>query len=137
VDARVLPRNRAVIDPERGRWIPAEDVVPGLERDLFVAADEKERAPPDGTGGRALFQDLSGKRVTEPVHRPARRFVSAFTVAAVYVGLDDREKAFEWLEKAYEERSDRLVHLGIERAFDPLCSDPRFRDLVRRIRLPL
>ncbi len=66
----------------------------------------------------------------------AKRFVSAFAMAAVYVGLDDRDKAFEWLEKAYEERSGRLVYLGIERAFDPLRTDPRFQDLVRRIRLP-
>jgi serine/threonine protein kinase/tetratricopeptide (TPR) repeat protein len=66
----------------------------------------------------------------------ARRFVSAFAVAAVYVGLDDRDKAFEWLEKAYEERSGRLVYLGVERAFDPLRSDPRFQNLVRRMRLP-
>jgi hypothetical protein len=35
-----------------------------------------------------------------------------------------------------EERSGRLVYLGIERAFDPLRSDPRFQDLVRRLRLP-
>ncbi|HJW15215.1 MAG TPA: hypothetical protein VJ776_10985, partial [Thermoanaerobaculia bacterium] len=66
----------------------------------------------------------------------ARRFVSAFAIAAVYAGLDDKEKAFEWLEKSYEERSGRLVYIGIERAFDPLRSDPRFQSLVRRIKLP-
>ena len=67
----------------------------------------------------------------------ARRFVPAFAIAAVYVGLDDREKAFEWLERAYEERSGWLVYLGVERAFDPLRLDPRFQDLIRRIRLPV
>jgi serine/threonine-protein kinase len=67
----------------------------------------------------------------------AKRFVSAFTVACVYVGLDDKAKVFEWLEKAYEERSGRLVYLGIERAFDPFRSDPRFQDLLRRIHLPV
>ena len=66
----------------------------------------------------------------------AKRFVSAFAMAAVYVGLDDRDKAFEWLEKAYEERSGWLVYLGIEPAFDPLRTDSRFQDLVRRIHLP-
>jgi adenylate cyclase len=65
-----------------------------------------------------------------------KRYVSAFLVADVYVGLGEEDKAFEWLEKAYEERSGRLVYLGVERAFDPLRSDPRFQSLVKRIRLP-
>ena len=66
-----------------------------------------------------------------------KRFVSAFLVAGVYVGLGEKDDAFRSLEKAYEERSGRLVYLGVARAFDPLRSDPRFRDLVRRIRLPV
>ncbi len=65
-----------------------------------------------------------------------KRYVSAFLVAGVYVGLGEKDKAFELLEKAYEERSGRLIYLGVERAVDPLRSDPRFQDLVRRIRLP-
>ncbi len=65
-----------------------------------------------------------------------KRFVSAFIFAGIHVGLGDKDKAFEWLEKAYEERSGRLIYLGVERAFDPLRSDPRFQDLVRRIKLP-
>jgi TolB-like protein len=66
-----------------------------------------------------------------------RRFVSAFLVAGVYVGLGEKDNALQSLEKAYEERSGRLVYLGVLRAFDPLRSDPRFQDLVRRIRLPV
>ena len=50
--------------------------------------------------------------------------------------LGEKDMAFEWLEKAYRERSGRLVYIGVERAFDPLRSDPRFQDLVKRIRLP-
>jgi len=66
-----------------------------------------------------------------------KRFVSAFLVAGVYVGLGEKDNAFQSLEKAYEERSGRLVYLGVAPAFDPLRSDPRFQDLVRRIRLPV
>jgi hypothetical protein len=50
--------------------------------------------------------------------------------------LGRRTRPSKWLEKAYEERSGRLVYLGVERAFDPLRSDPRFQSLVKRIRLP-
>jgi TolB-like protein len=64
------------------------------------------------------------------------RFVSAFTVAPIHVGLGDKDKAFECLEKAYEERSGRLVYLGVAPIFDSLRSDPRFQGLLRRLRLP-
>jgi serine/threonine-protein kinase len=65
-----------------------------------------------------------------------KRFVSAFPVAFVYVGLGENDKAIQWLEKAFEERAGRLVYLRVERAFDPLRSDPRFQRLVERLRFP-
>jgi tetratricopeptide (TPR) repeat protein len=65
-----------------------------------------------------------------------QRYVSPFPVAWIYMGLGDKDRAFEWLEKAYEERTGRLAYLKVERAFDPLRSDPRFEDLVRRLRFP-
>ncbi|HXE75512.1 MAG TPA: winged helix-turn-helix domain-containing protein [Candidatus Xenobia bacterium] len=64
------------------------------------------------------------------------RHVPAVYFAGVYTGLGDKDQAFGWLEKAYEERSDYLVYLQIEPTFDPLHDDPRFRDLVRRLSLP-
>jgi serine/threonine-protein kinase len=64
------------------------------------------------------------------------RYVSAFPIAWVYMGLGDKDRAFEWLEKAYEERAGRLVHLKVLRAFDPLRSDARFEDLMRRLKFP-
>jgi serine/threonine protein kinase/Flp pilus assembly protein TadD len=65
-----------------------------------------------------------------------QRYVSPFPIAWIYMGLGDEDRAFEWLEKAYEERAGRLVYLKVERAFDPLRSDPRFGDLVRRLNFP-
>ena len=53
--------------------------------------------------------------------------------AVVYVGLGEKDKAFEWLEKSYEER--RAVDLKADPAFDPLRSDPRWIDLLRRMNL--
>ncbi len=86
-----------------------------------------------GRAGRRpeALQALEDLRATSQ-----RRYVSAFLVAGVYVGLGEKDKAFELLEKAYEERSGRLIYLGVEPAFDPLRSDPRFQNLVRRMRLP-
>jgi serine/threonine-protein kinase len=63
------------------------------------------------------------------------KYVSSFQIAAIYAGLGEKDQAFAWLEKAQEERSDGLVNLQAEQRFDSLRSDPRFKDLARRIGL--
>jgi len=55
-------------------------------------------------------------------------------IAVIYAALGDRDQAMNWLEKGYEERFNPGVLL--RPGFDPLRSDPRFQDLVRRIGLP-
>ena len=62
---------------------------------------------------------------------------SLYQIAATYAGLGEKDRAFEWLEKAYDERSDWLVNLKVEQRFDGLRSDPRFADLLRRVNLAL
>ncbi len=65
-----------------------------------------------------------------------QRYLPAYCFAIVCAGLDQKDKTFAWLEKAYQERSDFLLFLKIEESMDPLRSDPRFADLVRRVGLP-
>jgi len=50
--------------------------------------------------------------------------------------MGDRDQAFDWLEKAYKERSARLEYIKSEDFFDSLRSDPRYLDLMRRMGLP-
>ena len=58
-------------------------------------------------------------------------------IATVYASLGEKDKAFEYLEKAYEERSSDLPYfLKSDLRIDNLRSDPRFQDLLRRIGLP-
>jgi len=64
-----------------------------------------------------------------------QRYVSSAAFAPIYMGLGDKDQAFTWLEKAYEERA-RLPMLRIEPIWDPLRTDPRFQALLRRIGLP-
>ena len=65
----------------------------------------------------------------------ARRYVPAVYMALVYTGLGDKSQAFEWLEKAYDERCDYLVYLPTEPVADPLRSDPRFKHLLDQLGL--
>jgi eukaryotic-like serine/threonine-protein kinase len=59
-----------------------------------------------------------------------------FDIASCYARLGEKDQAFEWLEKAYAAHDDGLVRLKEELGFDNLRSDPRFRDLLRRVGLP-
>jgi serine/threonine protein kinase len=58
-------------------------------------------------------------------------------LAVIFASLGDREQAFEWLEKSYQERDAFLVFLPILPEFRNLHGDPRFADLLRRIGLPI
>jgi TolB-like protein/Flp pilus assembly protein TadD len=64
-----------------------------------------------------------------------QRYVSPYHVAMVYAGLGEQDKAFERLEKAYEDREGRMTILKVAPEFDSLRSDPRYADLMRRIGL--
>jgi len=52
-----------------------------------------------------------------------------------YLGIGDRDQVFEWFERAYKDHSNVLTSLKVNPAFDPLRDDPRFQELMRRIRL--
>jgi serine/threonine protein kinase/TolB-like protein/Tfp pilus assembly protein PilF len=67
---------------------------------------------------------------------PKQRYVAPFDIAVVYIGLGEKDSAMAWLEKAYAERSSKLLHLKLGPRFDALRSSPRFGDLLRRMGLP-
>ncbi len=59
--------------------------------------------------------------------------VSPFLPAVVYAGLNEKDKSFYWLERAFQERSNWLTLIKVGRRLKPLRSDPRFDDLLKRI----
>ena len=63
--------------------------------------------------------------------------VSKVNIAATYTALGDKDQAFAWLAKAYEERPGSISYLKVNPMFDSLHSDPRFADLLRRSGFPL
>jgi hypothetical protein len=72
----------------------------------------------------------------ELLQRSAQQYVSPYSIALLYVGLDQKDEALQWLEKAYAERSVRLINIAVHPRFASLRSDPRFAALVQRIGLP-
>jgi len=86
----------------------------------------------------ALSGDTAGaRRALADLQRLAKtRYVSAFYFAGIYTGLGEKSTAMDWLDKAYKERNDRLVYLNVDPMADPLRSEPRFQDLMKRLHLP-
>ena len=86
----------------------------------------------------ALSGDTAGaRRALADLQRLAKtRYVSAFYFAGIYTGLGEKSTALDWLDKAYKERNDRLVYLNVDPMADPLRSEPRFQDLMKRLHLP-
>jgi TolB-like protein/Flp pilus assembly protein TadD len=64
-----------------------------------------------------------------------RKYVPAVYLAMIYTGLNRKDDAFHWLDKAYDERCEYLVYLGSEPLADPLRGDPRFSRLLSRLGL--
>jgi hypothetical protein len=62
-----------------------------------------------------------------------RQYVSSYFIAVIYLGLGDLDRTFEWLEKAYEERSGFMAFINVEPMLDALRDDPRFKALAEKI----
>ncbi len=76
------------------------------------------------------------KALDELIARSRRGHVPACTLAVIYAELGDKDQAFTWLEKGYADRSWYLTSIKVDPKFDSLRSDPRYKDLLRRIGLP-
>jgi tetratricopeptide (TPR) repeat protein len=73
--------------------------------------------------------------ISQLQHIGGERHVPSLYVAMIYIGLDDKNQAFAWLDKAYEERCEYLVYLPTDPMADPLRNDPRFPALLERLGL--
>ncbi len=101
--------------------LPGETLPMAMLGHAYWAAGKKQEA-------RALltkFLALSKKQYRSP-----------YNIAVFYAGLDDRDRAMEWLEKAAQERAGLLVYLNVDPLFDSLRGDPRFQALLQRMNLP-
>jgi serine/threonine protein kinase len=84
------------------------------------------------SGMRGYYQ----KRLEIALEQSKKTYFPPYFIAEFYANLDEKDKAFEWLERAFDERAGFLIHIKSEPTFDNLRDDPRFADLLKRIGLP-
>jgi TolB-like protein/Tfp pilus assembly protein PilF len=104
------------------------------------AAELTDRQPNFlGQLGRACA--LAGKQreardvLAQLMEASKRIYVSALDISIIHMALGEEDRAFDWLERAYDERADHLPYLKVNPRLDPLRGDPRFKDLQRRMGL--
>ena len=109
-----------------------------------IAASERAVAisrTPGALGFLGMNYGLAGRKadankiLSELLDLNRERYVTPPALANVYMGLGNKDQAFFWLEKAYQERSNYLAYLKVFPGADTLRSDPRLNDLLRRMGL--
>jgi TolB-like protein/DNA-binding winged helix-turn-helix (wHTH) protein/Tfp pilus assembly protein PilF len=97
---------------------------------------------PSVLGTMGMCYGLAGRKVEarktleELLELNRRRYVTPVAMVHVYIGLGDKDRSFAWLEKGYQERSYFMAYIKVIPLVDPLRTDPRFDDLLRRMGLP-
>ncbi len=86
--------------------------------------------------GVAGEKDKARKILRELTQLSEQRYVPSVQVAFVYTSLGEKERALARLEQAYQERAWELVFVKVEPWLDPLRSEPRFQELLRRLNFP-
>ena len=105
-----------------------------------AAALEKDSSEPKAQLAHAYA--LSGrsrearKLLAELTEFAAHRYLSPYNIALIYLGLGDHAHALQALEESFEDRSEWCLYLKVDPRLDPLRSDPRFKDLLRRMKFP-
>lgn len=84
------------------------------------------------SGGR----DEAMKLLDQLKQQSTQRYVQGYAFALIYIGLNEKEEALNWLEKEISDRSSTTVFYGISPDFDDLRTEPRFKAMLKRMNLP-
>jgi hypothetical protein len=78
----------------------------------------------------------ASRLLAEMTELSKRKDVSPWEFALVYTGMGDKDRGFEWLQKAYDQHSSDLPWIKADPRMDPLRSDPRYHELLLHLGLP-
>ncbi len=111
-----------------------QEAVSAYQKQVFILSGDGERAA--ALGRAYTVSGLTGvlrQQLNELKELSAHRYVAPLDIASIYARLGEHDQAFEWLEKAYEERFSLLPWLKLDPRFDSLHSDSRFVALIKKI----
>jgi tetratricopeptide (TPR) repeat protein len=107
-----------------------------LQKALDLSEGDTNELAAQAYGQAIAHRQDEARRILEELKlRSQQTYVQPMAVAVIYIALGEKDAAFDWLAKAYDDRSASLVFLKVDPMFEPLHGDARFSDLVRRIGL--
>ena len=109
-----------------------------FEKGLAISPSDSLTLSGLGCAYAVAGRGAEAQKVLEQLNELSKhKYVPAVDRARIYAGLGEKDKAFEWLEKSYDDRSIAgvITFVKVDPTFDPLRSDPRFADLLRRMNL--
>ena len=113
-----------------------EEAVREIEKGIDLSGgDTRIKACLGIVHGRAGNNSAAREVVDDLIRNSEKAYVSPLDIAMIYSSMGEKDRAFEWLEKAYAERSCWLYELNADPDWEPLRDDPRFHDLVKRVGL--
>ena len=127
--------------PQAQREIGLAYVQKGMYQEALAALKKTLDVPGNTESDIAHVYAVSGNKreaeriLNELLQKSAHTYVSPYDIAIVYAGLGKREKALEWLNRAYEDHSYFMSWLKIDPRLRELRSDPHFETLVRQVGL--
>ena len=137
-------RRVIAIDPNhyQANWTLGLTYLANGQIDQGIATAEKAVAvsgrAPAALGVLGLAYGIAGRKreanqiLNELLQLQRQRYVTPMAISFVYIGLGNKDLVFAWLEKGYQERANHIAFFKVNPTVDPLRSDPRFIDLLRR-----
>ena len=111
----------------------------GMYKEAFVELQNIPRVWRLGHLGNAYARagkKAEARKAIQDLLEFTKQGLGTWELALVYAGLGEKDQAFEWLERAYKVHDKGMCYLKIDPPLDPLRSDPRFQDLLRRMNFP-
>jgi tetratricopeptide (TPR) repeat protein/DNA-binding winged helix-turn-helix (wHTH) protein len=112
-----------------------DEAIAELQRAVELNRFDRQLSELGHTYGVAGRREEAIKIARELEALSKQRYGSPVRIARIYAGLGEKDRVFELLNKGYQDHSDHLLVLGVDPSFDNVRSDPRFADLLRRIKL--
>jgi tetratricopeptide (TPR) repeat protein len=113
------------------------DAIPEYKKAIELSHGDQDPSAALAHAYAALGRRAEAEKILGELERQSQTgYVSPYMIAAIYAGLGNKDRAFEFLEKAYQERSSDLPYfIKADLRIDNLRSDPRFQDLMRHVGL--
>ncbi len=138
--AGIDPAFREGAEALQGDILAAEgsygDAVAHWNQSLLLSEQARDAAALQHAYAIGGYRGYLGKELQMLQAESQREYVAPLEFAELYTRLGDKDSAFDWLERAYKERSSWLNFVNTNPLYDSLRSDPRYADLLRRIGLP-